>query len=65
MWRDVNLCAYEKKKLVSALEQISSLKVAKYNGTAILTDVGIRQVKEAMSSSTVIQGFNDGTYNKK
>ena len=36
-----------------------------YNDTTILTDVGIRQVKQAMSSSAVIQGFNDGTYDKK
>ena len=36
-----------------------------YNDTTILTDVGIRQVKQAMSSSAVVEGFNDGTYNKK
>ena len=53
------------RNLVSALEQISSLKMVNYNHTTILTDVGIRQYKQAMSSSAVIQGFNDGTYNKK
>ena len=61
----VNLNAHEKKELVSALEQISSLKMVGYNDTTILTDVGMRQVKQAMSSSAVIQGFNDGTYDKK
>ena len=35
------------------------------NDTTILTDVGIRQYKQAMSSSAVIQGFKDGTYDKK
>ena len=61
---NVDLNAHEEKELVSALEQISSLKMVGYNCT-ILTDVGIRQVKQAMSSSAVIQGFNDGTYDKK
>ena len=65
MWDEVELNAHEKKELVSALEQISSLKMVMYNDTTILTDVGIRQCKQAMSSSAVIQGFNDGTYNKK
>ena len=51
--------------LVLVSEQISSLKMVGYNDTTILTDVGIRQVKQAMSSSAVIQGFNDGTYDKK
>ena len=64
-WDDVDLNAHEEKELVSALVQISSLKIVRYNDTPILTDVGIRQVKQAMSSSAVIQGFNDGTYNKK
>ena len=64
-WYNVDLNAHEEKELVSALEQISSLKMVDYNGTIILTDVGIRQVKQAMSSSAVIQGFNDGTYDKK
>ena len=64
-WDNDDLNAHEEKELVSALEQISSLKMVDYNYTKILTDVGIRQVKQAMSSSAVIQGFNDGTYNKK
>ena len=66
-WDSVNLNLHEEKELVSALEQISSLKMVTggYNDTTILTDVGIRQVKQAMSSSAVIQGFNDGTYDKK
>ena len=64
-WNNVDLNAHEEKELVSALEQISSLKMVDYNNTQILTDVGIRQVKQAMSSSAVIQGFNDGTYDKK
>ena len=62
---DVDLNAHEEKELVSALEQISSLKMVLYNDTIILTDVGIRLYKQAMSSSAVIQGFNDGTYDKK
>ena len=65
MWDSVALSAHEEKELVSALEQISSLKMVMYNDTAILTDVGIRQIKQAMSSSAVIQGFNDRTYDKK
>ena len=65
VWDDVDLSAQELKELVSALEQISSLKMVQYNDTIILTDVGIRQVKQAMSSSAVIKGFNSGTYNKK
>ena len=65
VWEDAYLNAHEMKELVSALEQISSLKMVNYNHTTILTDVGIRQYKQAMSSSAVIQGFNDGTYNKK
>ena len=64
MW-DNDLNAHKEKELVSALEQISSLKMVDYNDITILTDVGIRQVKQAMSSSAVIQGFNDGTYDKK
>ena len=62
---NLDLNGHEEKELVSALEQISSLKMVDYNDTIILTDVGIRQVKQAMSSSAVIQGFNDGTYDKK
>ena len=62
MWNNVDLNAHEKKELVSALQQISSLKMVNYNGTIILTDVGIRQVKQAMSSSAVIK---DGTYDRK
>ena len=65
IWHYVDLNAHEEKELVSALEQISSLKMVQYNDTVILTDVGIRQFKQAMSSSAVIQGFNSGTYNKK
>ena len=61
-WDDIDLSAHEEKELVSALEQISSLKMVEYNGTRILTDVGIRQYKQGMNSSAV---FNDGTYNKK
>ena len=63
-WEDVYLSAHELKELVSALEQISSLKLVWYNDDDILTDVGIRQVKQAMNSSTVIQAINDGTIAK-
>ena len=62
---NLDLNGHEEKELVSALEQISSLKMVDYNDTIILTDVGIRQYKQAMSSSAMIQGFNDGTYDKK
>ena len=65
MLNDVDLNAHEEKELVSALEQISSLKMVLYNDTIIITDVGIRLVKQAMSSSAMIQGFNGGTYDKK
>ena len=65
LWWYVDLSAHELKELVSALEQISSLKVVWYNDHAILTDVGIRQVKQAMNSSTVIQAINDGTIDKE
>ena len=41
MWDDVDLSAQELKELVSALEQISSLKMVQYNDTIILTDVGM------------------------
>ena len=64
-WYDVDLSAHELKELVSALEQISSLKMVVYNDDTMLTDVGIRQVKQAMSSSTLIQAFNDGTFDKE
>ena len=64
-WKDVDLSAHELKELVSALEQISSLKIVMYNNDPILTNVGIRQYKQAMNSSTVIQAINDGTINKK
>ena len=65
-WKDVDLSAHELKELVSALEQISSLKmVICYNNEPILTDVGIRQVKQAMNSSTVIQAINDGRINEE
>ena len=64
-WEDVNLSAHELKELVSALELISSLKVVKFNNNMILTDVGIRQVKQAMNSSTVIQAINGGTIDKE
>ena len=65
-WKDVDLSANEVKELVSALEQISSLKMVWYNDDdLILTDVGIRQVKQAMNSSTVIQAINDGTIDKE
>ena len=65
-WEDVDLSAHELKELVSALEQISSLKMVEYNDDdPILTDVGIRQVKQAMNSSTVIQAINDGTIDKE
>ena len=64
-WEDLDLSAHELKELVSALEQISSLKMVWYNDDdLILTDVGIRQVKQAMNSSTVIQAINDGTIDK-
>ena len=65
MWRNFDLNAREEKELVSALEQISSLKMVEYNNTQILTDVGIRKYKQAMSSSAMIQGFNDGTIDRK
>ena len=65
IWDGVDLNASEKKELVSALEQISSLKIVQFDRVALLTDEGIRQYKQAMSSSAVIQGINDGTYNKK
>ena len=65
-WDDYDLSAHELKELVSALEQISSLKMVMYNNNyPILTDVGIRQVKQAMNSSTVIQATNDGTIDKE
>ena len=64
-WQDVDLSTHELKELVSAFEQISSLKMVMYNGYSILTDVGVRQVKQAMNSSTVIQAINDGTIDKK
>ena len=60
-WDDVDLSAHELKELVSALEQISSLKMLGYKGDGILTDVGIRLYEQAMNSSTVIQAINDGT----
>ena len=41
MCGNVDLNAHEEKELVSALEQISSLKMVEYNDTMILTDVGI------------------------
>ena len=64
-WEDVDLSAHELKELISALEQISSLKMVWYNDDLTLTDVGIRQVKQAMNSSTVIQAINDGTIDTK
>ena len=45
---DVELSTHEEKKLVSALEQTSSLKAVGYNDTMILTDVGIRQYKRQL-----------------
>ena len=64
---DVDLSAHELKELISALEQISSLKMVIYNDDPILTDVGIQQVKQAMimNSSTVIQSINDGTIDEE
>ena len=66
-WEDVDLSAHELKELVSALEQISSLKMVWYNDDdPILTDVGIRHAKQAMNSSTVIQAMiNDGTIDEE
>ena len=64
-WEDVDLSAHELKKLVSPLEQISSLKMVKYNDDYTLTDMGIRQIKQAMNSSAVIQGINVGTIDKE
>ena len=56
---DVELSAHEEKELVSALEQISSLKAVSYNDTTILTYVGIRQLKQAMSSLAMILTYNE------
>ena len=52
--------ANEEKELVSALEQISSLKMVDYNDTIILTDVGIRQSNsyEQLCSDTRFQWWN-------
>ena len=58
IWKDVDLSTPEKKELICALENINSLKVVSYDDDAILTDVGIQQLKQVMSSSTV-------TYNEK
>ena len=58
IWKDVDLSTPEKKELICAMENINSLKVVSYDDDAMLTDVGIQQLKQVMSSSTV-------TYNEK
>ena len=65
-WTNVDLNAHEEKKLVSALEQITSLKAVIYNDTTIVTEVGIRQlVKQAMSSSAGTQTYYEKKINDK
>ena len=64
---NVDLSAHELKELVSALEQISSLKMVVFNDGVppILTHVGIRQVKQAIKSSTLIKAINDGAIDEE
>ena len=70
VWDNVDLSAHELKELVSALEQISSLKIVKvklmvYNGDSMFTDVGILQYKQSICSSKAIQAINDETIDKE
>ena len=64
-WKDVDLSAHELKELVSALEQISSLKMVWHNNEVpILTDVGIRLILQ--TGFKVVQAIIDGTiFNEK
>ena len=46
VWGSVNLNAKDWIVLVSALEQISTLRIASFNNTSILTDVGLHHMKQ-------------------
>ena len=49
-WYKVSLNAYKVNELVSALEQIRSLKIVKYNDRIMLTDLGFDHVIRAINS---------------
>ena len=53
-WYKVSLNAYKLNELVSALEQIHSLKIVKYNERIILTDLAFDHVVRAINSIELI-----------
>ena len=64
-WDNVDLSAHELKELASALEQISSLKMVKFDDNTILAGFGIQLFKETINKSTVIQAIDDGIIDRK
>ena len=53
-WYKVSLNVYKVNELVSALEQIRSLKIVKYNERIMLTDLGFEHVIRAINSIELI-----------
>ena len=64
-WDNVDLSAHELKELASVLEQISSLKMVKFDDNTILAGFGIQLFKETINKSTVIQAIDDGIIDRK
>ena len=62
---NVDLSAHELKELASVLEQISSLKMVKFDDNTILAGFGIQLFKETINKSTVIQAIDDGIIDRK
>ena len=56
-WYKVSLNAYKVNELVSALEQIHSLKIVKYNDRIMLTDLGFGLVTQAVNSIELINAI--------
>ena len=55
-WNTANLNRREVNELVSALEQIRSLKVVKYNDLYMLTDLGFKHVLQTINSIGISVG---------
>ena len=56
-WYEVSLNEYKVNELVSALEQIRSLKIVKYNDRIMLTDLGFGHLMQAIDNIKVINVF--------